>query len=427
QVSRALGGDLARTVVVVSSKSGSTIETRSHRATFEDAFRKSGIDPAERIIIVTDPGSPLEASAKEAGQRVFLADPNVGGRYSALTAFGLVPSGLAGADIRELVAEAESVRGPLSEDVATNPGLQLAATLGAGLPDQYAVAIASAADAQWGLGEWVEQLIAESTGKEGVGILPIALPADAPELSDSLPNSAMLATVSATATEPVVDAFSVTAPLGAQMLLWEVATAVVGRVMKINPFDQPDVESAKIAARKVLDEGGGEVAAITELPAGIEVLAAADNTEVKSLAALVEQLRSAVPPNGYVSVQAYLDRESAAVAPLETLRNRLTEVLGVPVTLGWGPRFLHSTGQLHKGGPALGVFLQFLDAAEPDLSIPGSESGFGTLITAQAAGDRQVLKDHGRPVFALRSADPVQTVGEFTDALSALTFKSAAE
>lgn len=428
QVSRVLAGDLARTVVVVSSKSGSTIETRSHRAAFEAAFREAGIDPAERVIIVTDPGSPLEASAIEAGQRVFLADPNVGGRYSALTAFGLVPSGLAGADIRAFVAEAESVRGLLAEDSEANPGLQLAATLGAGLPDRYGVAIASALDAQWGLGDWIEQLIAESTGKEGHGVLPIALPADAPELRSGLPSSAVLATVTTSSVDPAAEEITVTAPLGAQMLLWEVATAVLGRLMGINPFDQPDVESAKVAARKVLAEGTDGVEALAELgSSGAEVLAAPVTSIPDSLESFAQQLRAAIPENGYVAVQAYLDREGAAVAPLGQLRNRLAEVLGAPVTLGWGPRFLHSTGQLHKGGPALGAFLQLLDDAEPDLAIPDSESGFGTLISSQAAGDRAVLSGQDRPVFALRSGDPVSLIQGLIEAINGLQTEGPGE
>lgn len=402
QVRRALGGDLSRTAVVVSSKSGSTIETRSHRAAFEAAFRDAGIDPAERVIVVTDPGSPLEASALEAGQRVFLADPNVGGRYSALTAFGLVPASLAGVDARALVAEAETVRETLAEDSAANPALQLAAAIASGLPERYALAIAPASSsdeaAGWGLGEWVEQLIAESTGKEGRGVLPVPLSSGAPELLGIPPRTAGLVTVSAgsstgSAQPPVHGTALVAASLGAQFLVWETATAVLGRLMGINPFDQPDVESAKVAARAVLNAGAptDDRVPVVDAPQAAEIIA---------------QVRASVTPDGYLSVQAYLDREGDAALSISALRNSLAEALGVPVTLGWGPRFLHSTGQLHKGGPPVGAFLQLLDTSDVDVAIPDADSSFGALISAQAAGDRNVLIEHGRPVIALRTADP---------------------
>ncbi|MBK0417993.1 glucose-6-phosphate isomerase [Leucobacter sp. CSA1] len=441
QVRRALEGDLSRTVVVVSSKSGSTIETRSHRAAFEAAFRSAGIDPASRVVIVTDPGSPLEESATAAGQRVFRADPNVGGRYSALTAFGLVPAGLAGADLRTLVSEAESVRELLSADDEGNPALQLAATLAAGLPRRYALAIASSPDARWGLGDWIEQLVAESTGKDGRGVLPVVLPSSAPELSGALPDSALLMTVAADADphEPVSEAatfdsegaggIGVVGPLGAQLLLWEAATAVLGRLMGIDPFDQPDVESAKVAAREVLSSGATrpEALGVLEDPAGAEVLAAPEGRPAESAADLVSRLRDSVSPDGYVAIQAYLDREGAAVRPLRALRDGLAALLGVPVTLGWGPRFLHSTGQLHKGGPATGVFVQLIDDAEPDVGIPDSDSGFGTLISAQAEGDRGVLAEHGRPVLALRSADAAALADALAGAVSAENQTGASE
>ncbi|WP_449277318.1 glucose-6-phosphate isomerase [Leucobacter sp. GX24907] len=411
QVRRAVDGDLGRTAVVVSSKSGSTIDTLSHLATFEHAYENAGIDAASRIVIVTDAGSPLEAESLAAGRRVFRADPDVGGRYSALTAFGLVPSGLAGADIAGLVAEAEAVQDEFARDDAENPAIGLAALLAAGLPDRYLLALRSAVDADWELGEWVEQLIAESTGKNGTGMLPIALQRDAPEFSEEIPDTMLVSTIAAEprgADAPALRGAEliVSGALGAQLLLWESATALLGRLLGINPFDQPDVESAKEAAREILRAEAVEAPALCTLRDVTDVEVLSGGTALTDSARVCRALRSAVRPDGYVSVQAYLTRDSETDTALEALRDELFRSLGVPVTLDWGPRFLHSTGQFHKGGPARGVFLQILDRAEPELDIPGSETGFGALISAQAHGDRRVLLTRGMPVIALRCSQP---------------------
>ena len=251
-----------QTALVVSSKSGSTVETDSQRRVYEQAFRDAGIDPRERIIVVTDPGSPLDESARAAGYRVFNADPNVGGRYSALTAFGLVPSGLAGADIAELLDEAETIELSSSRSTAPRTPASCSAPRSPATARRCATSSAIVADGTHivGFADWVEQLIAESTGKEGTGILPVVLDADSPELEGracptcrSCASSTTPATRSsrprATPGEIRVSA----ARLGAQLLVWEYATAIAGRMLGINPFDQPDVESAKIAARGLLD------------------------------------------------------------------------------------------------------------------------------------------------------------------------------
>ncbi|WP_336650935.1 MULTISPECIES: glucose-6-phosphate isomerase [unclassified Leucobacter] len=394
-VSRALGGDLVRTAVIVSSKSGSTIETRSHLATFEQAFREAGIDPASRVVIVTDPGSPLDEESRAAGRRVFTADPEVGGRFSALTAFGLVPSGLAGVDVRRLVDEAQAVRSTLARDDVSNPALQLASAIAAGLPQRFVLLVGEAANARWGLGSWIEQLVAESTGKEGHGVLPIALRLDAPEFSE-VPQQAVVVQVSDGAEHPgspdaapAVDrGVVVSAPLGAQLLLWETATALLGRLMGIDPFDQPDVEAAKVAARAALAEAGSSTSPAPAAPPTAEIL---------------NRLRESVPPGGYLAIQAYVDPQGVIAAALAELRDRLASHLRVPVALGFGPSYLHSVGQLHKGGPALGAFLQIGDTGTPEVPIPGSK-GFGVLIAAQARGDREVLAERGRPVIAMTLA-----------------------
>ncbi len=411
-VRSALEDRLAETVVVVSSKSGGTVETDSQRRAFEKAFLDAGIDPAQRIVVVTDPGSPLEQASREAGYRVFLADPTVGGRYSALTAFGLVPSGLAGADISSLLDEAEALRPALEADSPDNPGLRLGALLGlANGQGVDKMVLADAGSAYPGLGDWAEQLVAESTGKDGRGILPVVVGAtDAPDFDPSTPDEVLVTYGPGFIFDRVRPASgfgaTVDAPLGAQLLLWEHATAVAGRMIGINPFDQPDVESAKEAARSMLDGGGS-----SPTPAfvdGAVTVYASDGwlpdgtaTVVDAVAALLDQLDDR---HGYVSVQAYLDRHRDAA--LEGCRDDLARRTGRPVTFGWGPRFLHSTGQYHKGGPPTGVYLQLTGQPEADLAVPDRSFTFHEFLTAQAVGDGQVLAGHGRPVLRLHVSGP---------------------
>lgn len=414
QVLAALKDRLASTALVISSKSGSTVETDSQKRVYERAFRDIGIDPTERIVIVTDPGSPLDVSARAAGYRVFNADPNVGGRYSALTAFGLVPSGLAGVDIAGLLADAESVALRLALDTPDNPGLILAAAIAATQPLKDKLGIVSDGTYIVGFAEWAEQLIAESTGKLGRGILPVVLEIGAPEITAQLADLQIVRLVhDRRATAHVADGeIEISGTLGAQILVWEFATAVAGRLLGINPFDQPDVESAKIATRGLLDSRPEPMPAAF-VADGIEVrgtvLAEGDALDGSgSLHGAIDLLLAELGPDGYISIQAYVNR--LAFPQLAELRGIIARRTGRPVTFGWGPRFLHSTGQFHKGGPAVGVFLQ-ITATEPvDLDIPDRPFTFGQLIQAQAAGDASVLAEQGRPVLTLTLTDPENTV-----------------
>lgn len=403
QVRRALRDGLSRTALVVSSKSGSTLETDSQRRAFEAAYRDAGIDPADRIIVVTDPGSPLDADARRAGYRVFNADPNVGGRYSALTAFGIVPSGLAGVDVRELLDEAIAALPEISEDSDANPGLQLAAAIAATRPLRDKIGIVSDGTHIVGLGEWAEQLIAESTGKEGIGLLPVVLERDAPELDAQLPDLQVIRLVgSARQAREVADGeVEVAGTLGAQLLVWEFAVAVAGRLLGINPFDQPDVESAKTAARGLLDDLQPPAPPVA-VDSGIEVRGT-DGVALDSVDASVDALLAQLGEGGYLAIHAYLDR--IGQPRFERLRQAFAARTGRPVTFGWGPRFLHSTGQYHKGGTPNGVFLQLLGSPHEDLAIPGRPFTFGQLIRAQAEGDASVLAEHGRPVLTLTLDD----------------------
>ncbi|MFS0793720.1 glucose-6-phosphate isomerase [Microbacterium sp. 1P10AE] len=415
QVLAAIDGDaeaggLRETVLVVSSKSGSTIETDSAKRAFEAAFRDLGIDPAERIVVVTDPGSPLEQSAHADGYRVFTADPTVGGRYSALTAFGLVPAGLAGVDLDDLLDEADATLLEVAIDSPENPALVLAAAI-AGGGDQRRDKLGLVTDGSHlpGLPDWIEQLIAESTGKDGTGILPVVLLPVSPELETKPADLQVVRLVDHADAFHLFDRHEgdvlVSGSLGAQFVVWEYATAIAGRLLGIDPFDQPDVESAKAAARGLLDARPEPTAPAFVLD-GVEVRVSDPAlASGGTLASVLDALWASVPADGYVSIQAYVNRID--LPQLAGLRELVAADSGRPTTFGWGPRFLHSTGQYHKGGPANGVFLQITERTDVDLEIPGRPFTFGELIHAQAAGDASVLADgHGRPVVTLTLTDP---------------------
>jgi glucose-6-phosphate isomerase len=424
QVAAALADRLTETAIVVSSKSGSTLETDSQRRIFEHAFTEAGVDAKSRIIIVTDPGSPLDKSARAAGYRaVFNADPNVGGRYSALTAFGLVPSGLAGVDIQAFLDEAEEAAEVLNDDSAENIGLALGTALGGTNPLRNKIVIAEDGSGIAGFADWAEQLIAESTGKLGTGVLPVVAGAGSPEATLGAPDVLVIRLVAADAdVELGENEVAIAGGLPTQMMAWEFATAVAGRLLGINPFDQPDVEAAKVAARGLLD-AQPEPTPADFTDGAIEVRGGDWLGGAGTAAEAVSALLGELGPDGYLSVQAYLDR--LAFASLEGVRDQLAALSRRPVTFGWGPRFLHSTGQFHKGGPAIGVFLQVTAAAATDLPIPGCPFTFGELISAQAAGDAQVLSEHGRPVLRLHLTDRAAGVRQLQELVSALAGQTA--
>jgi glucose-6-phosphate isomerase len=424
QVGAALADRLSETAIVVSSKSGSTLETDSQRRIFEHAFTEGGIDAKSRIIIVTDPGSPLDKASREAGYRaIFNADPNVGGRYSALTAFGLVPSGLAGVDIQSFLDEAEEAAEILNEDAPENIGLALGTALGGTNPLRDKIVIVEDGSGIVGFADWAEQLIAESTGKLGTGVLPVVAGPSAPEVTSGAEDVLVVRLVGADAdVELGENEVAIAGGLATQMMVWEFATAVAGRLLGINPFDQPDVEAAKVAARGLLDaQPEPTPAAFTD--GAIEVRGGDWLGNAGTAAEAVTALLAQLDTNGYLSVQAYFDR--LAYSQLEGIRDELAQVSYRPVTFGWGPRFLHSTGQFHKGGPAIGVFLQVTAASSQDLAIPDRPFTFGELIAAQAAGDAQVLSEHGRPVLRLHLTDRAAGVAQLQEIVSALAGQAA--
>jgi glucose-6-phosphate isomerase len=346
--------DLDRTLFVVSSKSGSTLETRSHADYFFERTGRNG----ERFVAVTDPGSELETLAEERGFfGVFPGEPTIGGRYSALSMFGMVPATLMGIDIRRLLERSEEMREActLAEG---NPGLELGLAIGESWREGRDKVLVTPNTGGFGL--WVEQLIAESTGKQGKGLVPVLLDAEGPDVQRQ----------EARLPDPY--------ELGQEFFRWELATAIAGSVLEINPFDQPDVQAAKDKTSEVLRSG--------EAP-------------IEAEGSLEEALENAEPGEDYIAVLAFVD--PAREAELEPLVAR-ARATGCAVTTGLGPRYLHSTGQLHKGGPNRGVFVQVVDDLGDELSIPGRDFGFRRLIAAQAAGDYQALRERGRRIVRVR-------------------------
>jgi glucose-6-phosphate isomerase len=419
QVAATLRDRLETALVVVSSKSGSTVETDSHRRIYERAFAGLGLSPeqvARRFVVVTDPGSPLEKTAGEAGYHVMLADPNVGGRYSALTAFGLVPAALAGADVTRLLDEADSVASVLA-GTSDNPGLALGAALGGyALAGHDKAVLADCGSGLAGFGDWVEQLIAESTGKDGRGILPVVVEGEgAPGFSPG-PDVHLIALGDPAGPVDTV----ISGPLGAQFLVWEYAVAVAGRLLGVNPFDQPNVTESKDNTRRLLaDAGDGP------LPAGepaftdgaIDVHGDADFIAgAADLAGLLDAVLWSLPESGYLAIMAYLDRVGDADA--QRLRTALAARTPHPVTFGWAPRFLHSTGQYHKGGPQSGVFLQITGALAEDVEVPGEPYTLGRLQLAQALGDLGALSRRGRPAIRLHLRDRPAGIAQLLAAAS---------
>ena len=348
--------DLQKTMFIVSSKSGTTLETRSH---FDYFWQRAG-RKGDQFVAVTDPGSELEQLAHERGMRVFAGEPTIGGRYSALSPFGLVPAALMEIDLERVLAGAvrmaEACRGESS------PGLQLGLRLGDGWRDSHDKICIPETEGRFGL--WAEQLIAESTGKQGKGLVPA--PGESPDGPDRQVAEVELAEVH---------------DIGAEFFRWEFAVAIAGSILEINPFDQPNVQAAKDKTK--------------------EVLASGEDPKLEPVGSLEDLLAGAAPPN-YVAVQAFID--PVREGELEPLIARAHET-GCVVTHGLGPRYLHSTGQLHKGGPPTGRFVQVVDDPGEELDIPSREFGFRRLIHAQAEGDFAALQERGRPIVRIRLED----------------------
>ncbi len=416
-----VGIDLENTVFVVSSKSGTTTEPNAFYAYFRDLVAAQvGVNDAGRhFLAVTDPETALVRLAQSGGFRgVFLNDPNIGGRYSVLSHFGLAPAALTGVDLDRLLGSAQRMQerclgaGPVRD----NPGAWLGTVIGALVQAGRNKLTLIASDRIAGFGWWVEQLLAESTGKNGAGVIPIAgEPLLEPDCygddrlfvqlrmaSDDNGDTDARVGRLASAGHPVVrlelsDAYDI----GAEFYRWEYATAIAGHILGIHPFDQPDVQGAKDQTVSVLEqyERDGRLPMVESGGAGHIV-----------------QLLEGSGGGDYLAIMAYLPDSPGTRTELDRLRERVLRKYRIATTFGYGPRFLHSTGQLHKGGPASGIFLQLTQQRSHDLPIPGWPFSFGVLADAQALGDLQALQALGRRTMSLRLAgDPAEEIRRLVD------------
>jgi transaldolase/glucose-6-phosphate isomerase len=422
--------DLRRTLFLVSSKSGTTTETLSFFRHFWHALSAFTDTPGAHFVAITDPGTPLVHLAEQREfRRLFPAPVEVGGRYSALSVFGLVPAALIGIDLGPFVERARSMAAACGSHVAVeaNPGLVLGAILAEETRAGRDKVTLLTSPRLASLPSWIEQLVAESTGKLGKGIVPVcdeppgaaaAYGADRLFVAMVLggdPDSGIAAAVDtlAAAAHPVVR-LSVRdiADVGAEFFRWEVATAAAGAALGINPFDQPDVQLAKDLAKDAMASSRGVPSA--GAAHGGEVSADEPSALAKELGAWLRRIRA----GDYVGIQAYLAPTAQTSEALRRMRATLQDRLRVATTAGFGPRFLHSTGQLHKGGPDSGVFLQLVDEPARDLPVPETDYTFGALIRAQALGDFGALRQRGRR--ALRVNLGVDAAAGLTRLLDAL-------
>ena len=396
-------GDFGRTLFVVSSKSGSTLEPNIFFDYFYDRVEKAlGARAGERFIVVTDPGSALEKEAsRRRVRRIFAGDTKIGGRYSALSNFGLVPAALAGADVAEMLRRAAAMSERCRKEGTDNPGLNLGAAIGAEAVagrDKLTFFVGPPISR---FGMWTEQLIAESTGKEGKGILPVE--GEPPGQPDVYGQDRFFVGIgrrgnkgTPAALEPLTRAGHPAAAfevedardLGAEMFRWEFATAVAGKLLGINPFDQPNVQEAKDRTNEIL-EGKGKSTVDSRQSTGVDAEA-------------LRGLFQSIKPGDYFAITAYLQDTRETEDALRRIRLKVRDVRRVATTVGFGPRFLHSTGQLHKGGPDTGVFLQITGEPRANVPIPGKPYGFGEVVAAQAAGDLAALRSRGRRALSVQ-------------------------
>ncbi len=395
--------DLDKTLFIVSSKSGGTVETLSHMRYF---YERTGGD-GSRFCAVTDPGSPLGELARERGFRhVFENDPDIGGRYSVLSYFGLVPAALAGVNIEAMLHQAQVAEQNCAQfdSPQSNSGLWLGCVMGELAQHGRDKLTYVVSDPISSFGLWVEQLVAESTGKHGKGILPVAdEPIGPPEVygddrvfaylrNEDEPDAELDAAIEALgrAGHPTTTGriLSGAADLGRIFFHSEFATAVAGWALGINPFDQPNVQEAKDNTARILEQG------LPELDAG----------------SLDELLAGAAPPN-YIAILGYVTPSEDFDAAVADLRVALRERTKCTTTFGYGPRYLHSTGQYHKGGPPNGLFIQLYQPAEEDIEIPEAGYSFEHLKNAQALGDMQTLREHGLPVVRIEVDGPESVRG----------------
>ena len=395
-VSHSLTSDWSKTLVIVGSKSGSTIETASQKSFFESCFEKAGLNKADHMIIVTDPKSPLDLASREVGFTVVNANPNVGGRFSVLGAFGLVPAALIGIDVSVILDSAADTKDSLIADAT--PALLAAYAIITGT-EQY-FSITDENSGMPGLSDWIEQLVAESTGKNNLGRLPIVLD----HSSDFVAGKHL--SISFDGNSDLV----VRGDLGSQFFFWQWVTALIAAGLSIDPFNQPNVQESKLASADLLEQWGNSLPPLGNLGVDGSIAFFNESTDIQKLISLFIQ---SVDSDGYLSVMAYLDRQNDL--QIKALRDIIASKIDKPVTFGWGPRFLHSTGQFHKGGQSNGSFLQITAGFAKDYEIPGKKFSFGTLIMAQSIGDQNALEKRGLKTMRLHLLDRPEGIKQLLD------------
>ncbi|MBZ0198689.1 MAG: bifunctional transaldolase/phosoglucose isomerase [Ignavibacteriaceae bacterium] len=413
--------DLNRTLFIVASKSGGTTETMSFFYFFYSELKKLTATPGNNFIAITDPDSSLEKLASEKQfRKIFLTQPNVGGRFSALTYFGLVPAALIGVDVNRLLKEASLMHIACKEkNLNANPGLYIGALLGElALAGKDKLTFISSQNIS-SFPTWVEQLVAESTGKEGKGILPVVdeifYSPDTYnqdrvfvnlQIKNDETNNDQIKALTDSGFSVINFLLNDKYDIGKQFFLWEAATALTGAVLKINPFNQPNVQLAKSLANESMKSYKETGRLPKENPVGIKGNVAVYG-DVPSFDEAVNNLTNDISSNNYIAIMAFIAPDEKTNAALAELRQKLTAKYKTAVTIGYGPRFLHSTGQLHKGDGNKGLFIQITSSAVTDIEVPEKGYSFYTLVTAQAQGDLKALQNSGRRVIRFHIEDDI--------------------
>ena len=408
--------DIEHCLFIIASKSGSTTEPNVFYKFWYEEVSKLRENPGDNFIAITDPGSQLvETAAELKFQRTFLNQPDIGGRYSALSYFGMVPAALMGLDVRRLLEGARQAA--QSDNVAVELGVAMGDNANAGR-DKLTLVIDQRLET---LGLWIEQLIAESTGKEGTGILPVnGEPLGSPDvygkdrlfvsisLSDGSKNT-QLEALAAAGHSVVYRELNDLYDLGAEFFVWEFATAVAGWRLGINPFDQPNVQEAKDATKELLSaftrRGQLDQRNTIASDESITIYGADDADKAESIADVLRSQLATIEPGDYIAFLNYIEETPETDRQFQALRTLLRDKTRCATTVGYGPRFLHSTGQLHKGGPDTGVFFQIIANDRIDFAIPGEPYTFSILKQAQALGDFRALVKRGRRVIGVDLGD----------------------
>jgi glucose-6-phosphate isomerase len=408
--------DIEHCLFIIASKSGSTTEPNVFQKFWYEEVNKLRDNPGDNFVAITDPGSPLVETAKDLKfRRTFLNQSDIGGRYSALSYFGMVPAALMGLDVRRLLEGARQAA--QSNDAAVELGVTMGDNAAAGR-DKLTLVIDRSLET---LGLWIEQLIAESTGKEGTGILPVnGEPLGSPDVYGkdrqfvsislgSVSESAQLEALAAAGHPIVHRELSDLYDLGAEFFVWEFATAVAGWRLGINPFDQPNVQEAKDATKELLTaftrRGHLDPRNTVASDESITIYGADDAEKAESVAEVLRDQLATIKPGDYIAFLNYIEETPEIDRQFQELRTQLRDATHCATTVGYGPRFLHSTGQLHKGGPDTGVFFQIIANDAIDFAIPGEPYTFAILKQAQALGDFRALVKRGRRVIGIDLSD----------------------